>query len=319
MHRLFFSFLLLSSAISVAAPVRFSNPEADRLAVIAVEKTLQARYAQAWLAADSLAMLLPQHPAGPIFHALASFARYDDLSEVVDLRRASRKLRTADSLAKKLGDPFWSGVTEYERGYELTIWGSEIKGALTVRSGARQLMRLGDNVDAQAMSAIYDYYFSDAMSWIPFVTDQRENAVARLEKGIAESRYFAPLYRTALVWVYWAKGQIDQGLAVVDPIVKAYPSNRIFPQARGDLLRKGGRFAEALLTYQKSLGVYGRVAPRSVRYLCAKGNMVLLHHQSGDLVSAKHFAEEFRRELPPLEDRIPTTLLVELKKTGYLR
>lgn len=311
--------VLLSAFVAIAKPEKLSHPEADRLAKKAVESTLCARYADAWLAADSLQLLLPNHPAGALFHALASFSRYDDLSEVADLRRASRKLRIADSLATRLGDPFWIGMTEYERGYEMTIWRSEIKGALTIRSGAKKLARLTDNVDAQAMSAIYDYYFTDAMAWVPFLADKREEAISRMERGIAQSHYFSSLYRSALVWVFWEKGEIHRGLAVVNPIVERYPTNRIFLQARGDLLRRGKQYAAALEAYQKSLRIYRRVAPKSVRHLCAKGNLVLIYHHMGNYGEAQNYAKEFLRELPPLEDRMPETLMSELKNSGYIK
>ena len=108
------------------------------------------------------------------------------------------------------------------------------------------------------MSAIYDYYFTDAMAWVPFLADKREEAISRMERGIAQYHYFSSLYRSALVWVFWEKGEIHRGLAVVNPIVERYPTNRISCK-RVAICCAGKAICCRPEAYQKSLRIYRRV------------------------------------------------------------
>ena len=297
-----------------AAPVRLAG-DADRLARASVEAMLSCEYLRATILADSVSRLDASHPAGWLLKALAAFARYDDLTDPAEVAKAETALGRADSLAAALGDGFWKGIAEYERGLLLAMRGQTMKGMLATRSGAVRLSRLKGNDDASALSAVYDYYLSEAISWLPFVADERENAQARLARGVDSTLYFGAVYREALVWIHWAKGEFDEGLALVDPVLEAHPANRVFRQIRGDLLRKAGRYDEAREAYSESLRQYREVsAEESVRGVCALGNLALIEHFRNDFAARDAHLARFRELLPAVEKRMPKSLLEELRR-----
>ena len=312
--------VLLASAVpAFAAPVRLPG-DADRLARASVDAMLSCEYLRATILADSVVRLDASHPAGWLLRALAAFARYDDLTDPAEVAKAESALGRADSLAEALGDEFWKGIAEYERGLLLAMRGQTMKGMLATRSGAVRLSRLKGNDDASALSAVYDYYLSEAISWLPFVADERENAQARLARGVDSTLYFGAVYREALVWIHWAKGEHDRGLALVDPVLEAHPANRVFRQIRGDLLRKAGRYDEAREAYSESLRQYREVsAEESVRGVCALGNLALIEHFRNDFAARDAHLARFRELLPAVEPRMPKSLLDEMKREKLLR
>ena len=310
--------LLLAVSASRAAPVRLPG-EADRLARASVEAMLSCEYRRATILADSVVLLDAAHPAGWLLKALAAFARYDDLADPGEVAKAETALGRADSLSAALGDEFWKGIAEYERGLLLALRGQTMKGALATRSGAVRLSKLGGNDDASALAAVYDYYLSEAISWLPFVADERGSAKERLARGVDSTLYFGAVYREALVWIHWAEGEYDRGLALVDPVLEAHPANRVFRQIRGDLLRKAGRWDEAREAYSESLRQYREVsAAGSVRGACALGNLALIEHFRNDIAARDEYLRLFRLALPPVEKRMPRSLMREMKDAGLL-
>jgi tetratricopeptide (TPR) repeat protein len=307
------------SAATRPAPVKLQDRLADSLALAATSHTLDGSYAHAWQATDSLERLLPRHPVGALLNALTAFARYDDLSDLKDLSRAGTALRRADTLAQKLADPFWLGVMEFQRGYELTLRGHELKGAMATRAGAQRLGAILANSDAAGMVAIYAYYLSEATSWLPFVSDRRGQSLQALEQGTRESRYFSALYRNALVWILWDRSELARAEALAAEVVGAHPGNRIFQQVQGDVQRKAGKLEPARTSYRKSLERYATDAPGSIRHLSALGNMALIAHLQGNAAEAKTFAAQLQAKLPPQRDRMPPSLMKELEKTGLLK
>ena len=309
--------LLLAVSASRAAPVRLPG-EADRLARASVEAMLSCEYDRSTALADSAVALDPSHPAGWLLKALGAFARYDDLSDPEEIGRAELALDRADSLSVALGDEFWKGVAEYERGLLLAMRGSSMKGALSTRAGAVRLSKLKGNDDASALAAVYDYYLSEAISWLPFVADERASAKERLARGVDSTVYFGAVYREALVWIHWANGEFDEGLALVAPVLDAHPANRVFLQIRGDLLRKAGRLAEARSVYALSLRQYRAAGKGTVREVCALGNLALIAHFQNDAAARDEYMRLFRLALPPVEKRMPRSLTKEMEKAGLL-
>ncbi len=267
---------------------------------------LQTNYSEAYAAIQKIQDKNPG--AACVIRGIVRLSEFDDTGDTLALFTAEKEL------SKCSAEGSWDILREFELGYAHTAMGHSIKGALGTRKAAKKFEDAED-LDAQAFYAIYAYYVDDGLSFLPFVSDHREDYLKILEKSSDRSELFWALFATPLAWMYYDKQEYDKALDIVERSLAKAPRNPVFLQMKADMLYKLGRFAEAAKIYEKSASDYLTRTGKSVRYWCAVGNLARIYKEMGDNEKSLRNADLFKSpEYEKIETWMPASLVKDLKK-----
>ncbi len=304
----FLGAIFFISAVAVAAEESlFALPETlQSEARRTFELALQANYSEAYAATQKIQAKNPG--AACVIRGIVRLSEFDDTGDTLALFTAEKEL------SKCSADSVWDILREFELGYAHTAMGHSIKGALGTRKAAKKFEDAED-LDAQAFYAIYAYYVDDGLSFLPFVSDHRDDYLEILEKGSARSELFWALYATPLAWMYYDRQEYDKALNVVERSLAKAPENPVFLQMKADMLYKLGRLTEAAKIYEKSASDYLNRTGKSVRYWCAIGNLARIYKEMGDSEKSLQNANLFKSpEYKKIEKWMPASLVKDMKK-----
>ncbi len=246
--------------------------------------------------------------AACVIRGMILLSEFDDTGDTLALFSSEKEL---SECAAKNG---WDVLREFERGYAQTAMGHSIKGALGTRKAAKKFEDVEDP-DARAFYAIYAYYVDDGLSFLPFVSDNREEYLKILERGVDRSEFFWALYATSLAWMYYDRAEYAKALDVVERSLAKAAKNPVFLQMKADMLFKLERLAEAAKIYEESASDYLKRTGKSVRYWCAIGNLARIYLQMGkDDKSAQNANLLKSPEYRKIEKWMPASLVKDLKK-----
>jgi len=241
-----------------------------------------------------------------VFESIILISRFDDLGDTLDLIKSHKKL----SECKTEGS--WDAIRNYQLGFVKSQMGHSIKGALTTRDAAGYFKKSKD-LNAKAFYSIYGYYLDNSFSFLPFVSDERENYLKILEEASVKSNLFWPLFSTSLIWIYYDRGEFKKALEVAERVLKEYPKNDVFLQIKADMLFKLKRYDEAILIYLKSADVYAKKTGYSIRYWCAVANLIKMYHEKGDLIQSDLWRKKLSNDsFKKLKKWIPSSVLDDL-------
>jgi len=211
-----------------------------------------------------------------ILESIILISRFDDLGDTLDLIKASKKL----GLCKTEGA--WNAVRNYELGFVQSQLGHSIKGVITTRNAANYFKKSKD-INAKAFFSIYGYYFDNSLSFLPFVSDERDYYLKVLKEASIKSYLFWPLFSTSLIWIYYDREEFKKALEITESVLKRYPKNSVFLQIKSDMLYKLKRYDEAIDIYLASAQEYEKKTGYSIRYWCAVANLVKIYRDQGNL------------------------------------
>jgi tetratricopeptide (TPR) repeat protein len=241
-----------------------------------------------------------------VFESIILISRFDDLGDTLDLIQSHNKL----SECKTEGS--WDAIRNYQLGFVKSQMGHSIKGALTTRDAAGYFKKSKD-LNAMAFYSIYGYYLDNSFSFLPFVSDERENYLKTLEEASIKSNLFWPLFSTSLIWIYYDRGEFKKALEVAERVLKEYPKNDVFLQIKADMLYKLKRYDEAILIYLKSANEYAKKTGYSIRYWCAVANLIKIYHEKGDLIQSDLWRKKLSNDsFKKLKKWIPSSVLNDL-------
>lgn len=295
-------------AVAFAADTSlFSLPmEQQRAAERSVALALDMDYAGSYAEAEKLQKGNPG--AACVLRNVARLSEFDDTGDTLALRSAEKEL------SECAADGAWDVLREFERGYAQTALGSSFKGAMGTRRAAKKFEDSEDK-DARAVYSIYAYYVEDGLSFLPFVSDDRDAYLKILEERAANSKLFWPLFATPLAWMYYDRDEYGKALDVVERALAKAPKNAVFWQMKADMLYKQKRYAEASRIYERSAAEYLSRTGKSVRYFCAVGNLARIYLDAGDAEKSRKQAEKLKSaDYGKVERWMPGSLVKDLKK-----
>lgn len=267
---------------------------------------LQTNYSEAYATIQKIQGKNPG--AACVIRGIVRLSEFDDTGDTLALFTAEKELSDCSA------EGSWDVLREFEQGYARTAMGHSIKGALGTRKAAKKFED-SEDLEAKAFYAIYAYYVDDGLSFLPFVSDHREDYLKVLEKGVDRSGLFWALYATPLAWMYYDKQEYDKALNVVERSLAKAPKNPVFLQMKADMLYKQEHFAEAAKIYEKSASDYLNRTGKSVRYWCAIGNLARIYKEMGDSEKSSQNANLFKDpEYKKIEKWMPASLVKDLKK-----
>lgn len=306
------AFLLLCSGIAIAGPsdTTFALGELDT----SVEKAMNSIVGQRYGEASAIARTIAEKDSGVacVINGMVEIGRYDDLGDTTALQNAAKRLEKCKSSG------FWDALRIFELGYAQNELGHSIKGAMNTRSAANDFKKSG-NQDARAFYAIYAYYMDGALSWIPFVSDNRPSHLKALQEAASNSRLFWPLFTTSLAWMHYDREEFAEALKLTEQALRRTPNHPVFLQIKADMLYRLKKFQDAASIYEQSADSYLNRTGKSIRYWCAAANLVRIYADMGNKAKMEQWQQKLHSdEFKAIKNWMPGSLMSDLKKRDLL-
>ncbi len=242
-HLVRFKFLFFLLSASTLFCQSHPDVKIDSLLKDGIEKIISQNYESAELVFNNLDTLFPKNPLGNIYLAATAIAKSVDYEEEVNedfldslLSLAEQKSKT---LLEKDKDNLWYNYYQAliygYKAYYLAISGNIISafsdGVFSLQ-GFQKCLEIDENFN-EAFIALgtYKYWKSaqvKSLSWLPFISDDREEGIKLLEKSIESFSYNRYLADYSLIWIYIDYGESEKAIDLGLEMLKANPESRFF-------------------------------------------------------------------------------------------
>lgn len=233
--------------------------------------------------------------------AVVCLARFEDLHDPSQLQTASRHLETVlDGLKEDSpGQRFLMALALTQKAVVAEKLGNSVTAAWSGRKAARLCEALKEEgfsqSDLDGILGGYLFWKAQALGAARSLLggDTRERGI-RLTQGASQSSSpFQEAYRTSLTWIRFEQKRYADGLQLCLQALEQSPNNRIWQQAKGDMLFRMGRLNEALDTYRSSWNAYAGIEVLPVGRQSAAGNLARIHLALGNADSARKWMRTF--------------------------
>ncbi len=92
--------------------------------------------------------------------------------------------------------------------------------------------------DAKIANAIYDYWISDKLGWLPFVKDKRADAIKVLYEMVKAESYNQNLAAVSLFWILMNEHNYAEAKKIIVAQSDKYPENRYLLMARANVEKR---------------------------------------------------------------------------------
>lgn len=233
----------------------------EPLVLRGIQLTVAHRYQEARACFDSLSTALPTHPAGPFLLAAMLHSQMldyeSDRGETEFYRliqegvaRATRQLRADPNNSWAL---FYRGAAYGYRAFHAARQGRYLRayrdGQLAMRDLQKAVATDSSLADAYLAIGSYKYWRAKVLrylNWLPFVPEEREEAIRLIRLAIAKGRYSYLTGLSDLSWILIDAGRCEEAVACAQEGLTACPDSRFFlwPLAEAHF-RRGDYFAAA--------------------------------------------------------------------------
>ncbi len=266
LHTTIAPLLLCAVELFGPPPARAENPasargEPESLILRGIQLTVAHRYHEAKACFDSLGTALPGHPAGPFFLAAVLHSQILDYESdrgdtefyrliQESIARATTQLHAHPTDAWAL---FYRGAAFAYRAFHAARQGHYLRayrdGQLAMRDLQRAVAIDSSLTDAYLGIGSFKYWRAKVLrylNWLPFVPDEREEAIGMIRLAIANGRYSYLTGLCDLSWILIDAGRHEKAVACAQEGLVACPDSRFFlwPLAEAHF-RRGDYFAAA--------------------------------------------------------------------------
>jgi tetratricopeptide (TPR) repeat protein len=184
------------------------------------------------------------------------------------------------------------------------------------------------NIDSsfkEAYLAIGTYKYwksekSEFLSWLPFYSDEREEGIKLLKKGLVGSSYNHYIGINSLVWIYINQGRYSDAIELCNSVLKEYPDSRNFKWCLADAYENVNN-KKSIILYNELLASYEKLLNNNhlneiiIKHILAKlydktGQKDLALKQCNEILSIKHLDEYVAERL---KDRLKTVKELKMK------
>ena len=252
-------FLLFYSGLACARDTLVSEEVYHKIS----DSILSGKYSEAEDEADRFIREHPGEPAGPLFKASVLQYKYIDyedhtgndefyrlLDETVNLARNKIKLDSDDLWAH-----YYLNAAHGLIGARASVSGRLLYGIAKGRSGAKGMLRIVEKdstfYDALLMTGSYHFWKSVAiahLTWLPFISDEREQGIAEVEKAISHGRLNGPLSGTVLLEML-LEYDPESAVKLAEEMVESYPDCRLFAWQLGEAYKKMKLYDDAVRVF----------------------------------------------------------------------
>ncbi len=305
---------LFMAALLSSQPGPLIDDPAKRIFAEAMRLSSQGRHDEA----EHLARTWPGHqtPEGRVLQGVTGLSRFSDLHDPASLERARAALDIAVEKLDGKATPrerFALAMALSQQSFLASAEGRDLSAAMTGRKAAllcQELMDQGhDTPDLRGILGSYFFWKAQSLGALRFAFggDTRAKGLEWTRQAAVSDSPFREAYRISLMWIRFERKEFALGLALAREGMAAYPGNRLYRQAEGDMLFRLGRRQEALDVYRTSWAEYAGVESIPANRLAAAGNLARIHHSMGrvdsarawlDTLDAKRYAH-VKKWLPP--------------------
>lgn len=112
---------------------------------------------------------------------------------------------------------------------------SSASAALSMRKHLNECIQLNPNLfDAYVGLGSYDYWSSKALSLLPFLGDNRERGILRIQEAEQKSILHSTTATTALIWINIDRKKYQEAVLQSEAMLKKYPNARTFLWSAGE-------------------------------------------------------------------------------------
>ncbi len=275
-------------------------------------------------AADSFARAWDgERPEERLLTATVALSAFSDLHDPSRLEIARKALKQISELTRKQSDPrsrLIEAVALSQESYLASLEGRSLASALKGRSAAmaaQDLLDQGrDSPELRGIVGGYLFWKSQSLGSFGRVIggDHRSEGLVWTQQAAASRSPFREAFRTSLLWIRFERGEYSEALRVTQEARTAWPENRVYRQAEGDVLFRLNRLSEALDTYRRSFREYGGIETLPVGRLSAAGNLARIHAAMGHSDSARAWLDTLDApRYKSVRKWLPTSLVKELE------
>lgn len=219
------------------------NAKIDSILNKGIEEIIDQRYDNAALTFTSLDSLFPNNPLGNIYLAATEISKSVDYEENINSDLLDSLLNNAMDITKSLLDEddtnlwynYYQALIYGYKAYYSAISGSIISSfsdGVESLEGFQNCLEIDENFN-EAFIALgtYKYWKSaqvKSLSWIPFISDNREEGISLLEKSLDSFSYNKYLAAYSLIWIYIDYNKSDNAVKLALTMLKEYPGSRFF-------------------------------------------------------------------------------------------
>ncbi|MEN9355275.1 MAG: hypothetical protein RL318_2600 [Fibrobacterota bacterium] len=236
-----------------------------------------------------------------LLQAVVALARFEDLHDPAQLNLAGSKIEAAlGKLSENTAsERFLLAIALTQKAVVAGKQGSNIAAAWSGRKAAKicQALKEEGHASPDIDGILGGYLFWKAQSLGAARSllggDTRTQGIAMTQSAATSSSPFQEAYRTSLVWMRFEQSRYAEALQLCQASLDLNPGNRIWRQARGDMLFRLGRKQEALDAYRGSWNEYAGLEVLPVNRQSAAGNLGRIHMAIGNLDSARKWIKVF--------------------------
>jgi len=214
------------------------NAREHTLIVHGIHYTLEQEYDSAASCFKMIIKEFPSHPAGYLYLAGLLEARYIDYGDTFDEKRYDSLLLNvtirSDSLKSKNGSKAWGyfydGTADAFRSFTASDNGNLPAALYYGLSAAKSLERCLeiDSTFVAAKNVLGSYYYwRSKLSWLPFVSDRRQEGIDLILQTI-DHPYERHIAYQNLMLIYIDEKKYTEAEKYGDSILAEYPNNRSF-------------------------------------------------------------------------------------------
>lgn len=319
-----FAQLIMALCFAVVALNAQRSPFVDSLLVGGVDAALRHEYTRARALFEEVARSAPEDPAGVVLLAGLLHQTAEDLSVSFDRRTFDSLLTRAEVRATSMNS---AGISDRQmwkstaRGMLSVVesqssqWMAAIRDALASASEARASLE-GQSALADVGLPMGNYLYwrsrkTEALQWLPFVPDDRDEGIRLLEWCAKEGRYHRWAAVSSLIWVLHDAGSLARAESWARAGLEVYPENRTFLAGLAKVLETRGAYREASRRWGTiASSLRGQPGAGSYAIFSAGVNQVRCALAAGDLEDARSAHAAI---VPPVSHDVPEWLRARLQ------
>ncbi|MCP5064152.1 MAG: hypothetical protein GY936_17060 [Ignavibacteriae bacterium] len=246
-HRMFEKFfkylIVLLLMVADVFSQQHPNTEVDSLLNSGIDQILSQNYT---LSKSTFELLDQQHseiPLGKIYLVANEIARTVDYAEEFNEQYIDSLLNFAEEQTSNLLDSddedlwynYYGALIQGYKAYYKAITNNIISA---FSNGVNSLQKFQICLEIEpkfyegyiAIGA-YNYWKSKqtkSLSWLPFVSDKREEGIKYLEEAVNHSTYNYYLAANSLIWIYIDDDQSDKAIELSSKMLELFPESRFF-------------------------------------------------------------------------------------------
>ncbi len=221
----------------------YPDAKVDSLLKTGIESIVEQDYEQADIIFNSLKNSFPEIPLGNIYLAASKIAEAYDYAEPFNEEYISDNLEAAKTQSEKLIDKdeanvwynYFLALTEGYSAYFDALndnWLSAFSTGLNSLKSFDECLAINQNFyESYIALGTYEYWKSrktEFMKWLPFVDDDRDDAVSKLQIAVDSSSYNSYLAINSLLWIYIDQKKFDNAKVLAQKALLKFPDSRSF-------------------------------------------------------------------------------------------